>query len=72
MSQLVTMKELEKMYGVSYWFWFKNKAMIPHIRIGKKILFRVETVEKWLHDQEMSLTNISNIAKQDGKIRRID
>ncbi len=41
--------------GISYWKLLDmvKKNEIPHIRAGKLVLFRKETLDQWLRKQEM-------------------
>ncbi len=47
-------KEAAKYLGISYWLLLeKCKAKeIPHIRVGKRVLFRKETIDRWMTNQE--------------------
>lgn len=40
--------------GISYWLILElaKQGLIPHIRVGKRVLFRKETLDKWLEDKE--------------------
>lgn len=47
-------KEAAGFLGISYWkvLDMAKKGEIPHIRVGKLVLFRRESVEKWLTEHE--------------------
>ena len=55
-AQQITMdgKETAIYLGISYWLLLeKCKAKeIPHIRVGKRVLFRKETIDRWMANQE--------------------
>jgi excisionase family DNA binding protein len=40
--------------GISYWkiLDMVKKGEIPHIKVGKLVLFRQETLDQWLVEQE--------------------
>lgn len=50
----LTTLETAKYLGVSQDLIFKmvREKSIPHFRIGRRILFRVESIEKWITDRE--------------------
>ncbi|PGA71742.1 helix-turn-helix domain-containing protein [Bacillus pseudomycoides] len=41
-------------------------GQLPFIRIGRRILFRVETLECWMQNQEMQCQSDSSTANPDG------
>ncbi len=47
-------KEAAKYLGVSYWLILEmaKKREIPHIRAGSLVLFRRETLDSWMKEQE--------------------
>lgn len=50
------------------WKWYKEGGL-PHIRVGRRVFFRTETVEKWLAEKEAESVTPQAIEK--GKIRAI-
>lgn len=48
-------KEAAQYLGCSYWklLDMAKKSEIPHIRVGKLVFFRKETLDQWLGEQEM-------------------
>lgn len=52
--------EAAKYLGISYWLIIKlvREKKIPHCRLGSRIIFRKETLEKFIIEQE-----IESIAK---------
>lgn len=50
----MTVKELADYIGVSTDLVYKMVRLneIPFIRVGKRFLFRQETVDNWMRDQE--------------------
>lgn len=52
----ITVKELSDLLGVSVDVVYEQvrKSNIPHFRVGRRILFRVETLENWMSEKETS------------------
>ncbi|WP_245671924.1 helix-turn-helix domain-containing protein [Desulfuribacillus stibiiarsenatis] len=50
----LTMKEASQWLGISYHLLAEKarKGDIPHSRIGSRVLFRAESLENWLNQQE--------------------
>lgn len=48
-------KQAAEYIGISYWkiLDMVKKSEIPHIRVGKLVFFRKETLDQWLGEQEM-------------------
>jgi len=57
--------------GTSYWKLLElvKTGLVPHIRIGGRLLFRRETLDRWLSEQE--LAGIKQEPAALGKIRRL-
>lgn len=70
----LTAKQGAEYLGVSYWRLLEmvKGGEIPHIRVsgGKRILFRKESLDKWLQDQEEA--SVRRVPEPStGKIRRL-
>lgn len=57
--------------GVSYWKLLElaKAGEVPHIRVGGRILFRRESLDKWLAEQEAA--SVREEPEQPGKIRKL-
>ncbi len=74
MKLTLTAKEAAKKMGISYWLLLEmvKRGEVPHIRAGKRVLFRMESLETWMDDQERaSLSQKENI-KDYGELRKIE
>lgn len=51
----ITVDELSEWIGISKDLVYSlcREKKIPHMRIGKRILFKISSVEKWLDEQEV-------------------
>ena len=67
MQATMSAREAAHYLGISYWLLLENvkKRQIPHVRIGGRVLFRQETLGKWLTEQE-----VSSLRKESG-IRKL-
>jgi excisionase family DNA binding protein len=52
----LTAEETAKYIGVSYWKLLElvKSNEIPNVKIGRRILFRIATLENWMLNQETS------------------
>lgn len=52
---LLTEKELALLLDLSPWTvrGWRIKSGLPHFRIGKKVYYRLEAVERWVEMEEM-------------------
>lgn len=69
----LTAAEAAEYLGTSYWnlLQMAKKGLIPHIRIGRRVLFRQESLETWLANQEShSLQRPGQLADK-GTLRKI-
>ncbi|RXT08931.1 helix-turn-helix domain-containing protein [Ammoniphilus sp. CFH 90114] len=68
----LTAKEAASYLGVSYWLVLDaaRQRKIPHFRIGQRIMFRLESLQQWIEQQEAS-SIIAPLETQSGKIRKI-
>ncbi|WP_458411467.1 excisionase family DNA-binding protein [Schinkia sp. CFF1] len=50
----ISAKKAAELLGVSYWqiLEMAKRKEVGHIRCGKRVLFRVETLESWMKEQE--------------------
>lgn len=50
----LTAKQAANYLGISYWLVTKltRERKIPHIKLGSKILFRQETLDQFMEEQE--------------------
>lgn len=69
----VTAHEAAQIIGVSYWLILElaKRQEIKHIRAGRKVLFRLESLQSWLNEQEKASTSLSFDSPQKGRLRRI-
>lgn len=58
--------------GISYWKLLElvKAGKVPHIRVGGRILFRRESLDKWLEEQEATSVR-KEPESRPGKIRRL-
>lgn len=64
--------EAAKYLGISGWLVLElvKRREIPAIRAGRRVLFRKETLDSWMQEQEEK--SIQTIHSQVGKIRKVD
>lgn len=50
----LTAQEAASYLGVSYWSLLNmaRQGQVPHSRVGKKLVFRKQTIDQWLTKQE--------------------
>lgn len=63
-------KEAAAYIGVSYWtiLDMAKQKRIPHVRVGRRVLFRTVALDSWMDEQEkQSVAQINEF----GKIRRL-
>ena len=53
---MLTEKELEQNTGISAWTWrrFRIEAGLPHIQVGSRYFYRLESVMSWLAEREQA------------------
>lgn len=68
----ITAKEAAKYIGISYWLVLDmaKKNLIPCIHAGDRVLFRKETLDRWMENQETQ--SIQPINSGYGNIRKIN
>lgn len=71
MTATLSAKPAAKYLGFSYWKLLEmvKAGDMPHIRAGNRLLFRKETLDAWLTQQEQASTRDEHEAA--GKIRRL-
>ncbi|MGI6513509.1 MAG: excisionase family DNA-binding protein [Syntrophomonadales bacterium] len=54
MRNTMRAREAARFLGISYWklLDMAKRGEIPHVRVGKLVLFRRNTLEGWLANQE--------------------
>jgi len=65
-------KQAAQYVGCSYWTILElaKKGLVPHIRVGKRVLFRQSVLDRWMEEQE----KLSTAKKEEtgyGKLRRV-
>lgn len=70
----LTAKEAANLLGVSYWLLLEmaKKGHIPNIRAGKRVLFRLESLEAWMDQQEKNSIRKSEKIETNGTLRKVD
>ncbi|AGK99644.1 helix-turn-helix domain-containing protein [Desulfoscipio gibsoniae] len=71
LRETITAREVAEMLGISEWAaydWARRK-IIPHIRAGKRVLFRRSSILQWLEAQEQASVTVE--PETAGKIRRL-
>lgn len=55
-KKYMSVKEIGSYLGISRPFIYKllKSKQIPHIRLGKKYLFNIENIEKYLADKQIN------------------
>lgn len=58
-KKYMSVKEIVSYLGISRPFVYKllKSKQIPHIRLGKKYLFNIENIEKYLTDKQIGCKN---------------
>ncbi|TYO97045.1 helix-turn-helix domain-containing protein [Desulfallas thermosapovorans] len=72
LRETIHAKEAAEMLGVSEWTiydWARRK-IIPHIKVGKRVLFRRSSILQWLDEQEAA-SLVQPEPVDSGKIRRL-
>jgi excisionase family DNA binding protein len=66
-------KEAAKYLGISYCKLLElaKSRKIPHIRAGSRVLFRKESLDRWMTDQETSSLSSDDIQGTYGTLRRL-
>jgi excisionase family DNA binding protein len=69
--ETIVAKEAAAMLGVSEWvvYDWARKKLIPHIKVGKRVLFRRSSILQWLDEQEKASMAVEPVRQ--GKIRRL-
>ncbi|KAF1083875.1 Helix-turn-helix domain protein [Sporotomaculum syntrophicum] len=66
-------KPSAKYVGISYWKLLElaKAGKIPHIRVGNRVLFRRESLDAWMAEQEAASIAKPEPVVATGKIRRL-
>jgi excisionase family DNA binding protein len=69
----LTAKEAAAILGFSYWKLLEmaKAKQVPHIRVGNRVLFRRDSLEMWLDEQEAASIAKPKPVAATGKIRRL-
>ncbi len=69
--ETIVAKEAAEMLGVSEWvvYDWARKKLIPHIKVGKRVLFRRSSILQWLDQQEKASMAVEPVGQR--KIRRL-
>ena len=56
---ILSEKELADLLDISPWTvrGWRIKSGLPHFRIGIRVFYRLESVERWIQENEMRHTN---------------
>ena len=73
MKKILTAKETAEYLRISYWTLMDKarKGEIPCIRIGKRVVFSMERLDKWMEEQESRNYHGGTTGKQYGVLRKI-
>lgn len=71
MRETITAEEVARIVGVSEWtiYDLARRRVIPHIRVGRRVLFRRTSILAWLEQQEQA--SLQREPGSAGKIRRL-
>jgi len=55
----VDIPELSKRTTLSRWTIYNlvNQRSIPHMKIGRRVIFPIKEIEKWLHEQTIGIVD---------------
>jgi excisionase family DNA binding protein len=69
----VNAKDAAAYLGFSYWLTLElfKKGVLPGIRAGRRVLFRLSALDEWMSKQENKVLQKSEEAASYGKIRRV-
>ena len=70
----LTAKEAAEYLGISYHLLLDlaKKSMVPHVRAGKRVLFRTSSLENWMNEQEEQSINNDYEDRTSGSVRKIE
>lgn len=71
MTSTMPTKEAAQYLGIGYWKLLElaKAGKVPHIRLDGRLLFRRETLDRWMEEQEQASMRQEPV--QVGKIRRL-
>lgn len=69
----LTAKEAAEYLGISYWFVTQlvKRKKLPCIRMGNRLLFRTETLQKYLEKLEAESLEIEEPNNEYGSLRKV-
>ena len=64
MERLLNIDEAAKLCGLkkSTLYLYTSRRIVPHHKIGKRILFSEKQLEKWIKSHEVKEVNVKEIA----------
>jgi len=71
MTETMTAKTAAEFLGLSEWSVYDlvRRRIVPHVRVGRRVLFRKQTLLEWLSEQEEA--SVGEQEPVPGKIRRL-
>lgn len=68
-ARCLSEQEVAESLGLSYWSVRQMRLQqgLPHFKCGRRVFYRMETVQNWLQQQEQS-----TVSTADNPIRRIN
>lgn len=74
MRKTITAKEAAEYLGVSYWLLLEKvkRGNLPCIRVGKRVLFRLESLDQWMDEQEKNSIKQLENEKVYGSLRKVE
>ncbi|WP_408008440.1 helix-turn-helix domain-containing protein [Pseudalkalibacillus sp. A8] len=71
--QTISAKEAAEYLGVSYWLVLEmvKRKEVPHVKAGKRILFRKESLDHWMNNKEVLSIQQGNNDQQYGVLRKL-
>lgn len=72
--QTMSAREAASYLGISYWLLLEliKRKQLKHIKAGRKILIRTESLDAWLAEQEHLSIQSSTDTQSQGRVRRIE
>ncbi|MCL6612473.1 MAG: helix-turn-helix domain-containing protein [Peptococcaceae bacterium] len=71
MRETIEAKEAATILGLSEWtvYDLARRRVLPHVRVGRRVLFRRTSILAWLEAQEVA--SVAAPAVESGRIRRL-
>lgn len=72
MRETIEAREAAEILGVSTWtiYDLARRRVLPHVRVGRRVLFRRTSLLAWLQAQEQASVSLDPAPVQ-GKIRKL-